>query len=124
MEIGFGRKISGRVGGNLPAGIEAVGHSVAPLRTAENFLVAPIKKDAIGTTGSPYRLALVQEPWAIDKIARDEIQARMFRDRSKTESKRSTLIREGSFESFKEFRSHHADLFKNCLLYTSDAADE
>ena len=113
LEIGFGREVSGRVGGNLPAGIEAVGHKVTPLRTAENFLVTPIKKDAIGTTGSPYRLALVQEPWAIDKIARDEIQARMFRDRSKTESKRSTLIREGSFESFKEFRSHHADLFKN-----------
>ena len=113
LEIGFGREESGRVGGNLPAGIEAVGHNVAPLRTAENFLVTPIKKDAIGTTGSPYRLALVQEPWAIDKIARDEIQARMFRDRSKTESKRSTLIREGSYESYKEFRSHHADLFKN-----------
>ena len=113
LEIGFGRTEAGRVGGNIPAGIEAIGHDVSPLRTSENFLVAPITKDAIGSTGTPYRLALVQEPWAIDKIARDEIQARMFRDRSKTESKRSTLIREGSFESFKEFRSHHADLFKN-----------
>ena len=58
-------------------------------------------------------MALVQEPWAIDDIARNEIQARMFRDRSKSESKRSALIREGSFESFKEFHTNNADLFKN-----------
>ena len=113
LEIGFGRPHAGRVGGNLPAGIEVVGHDVSPLRTSENFLVAQVSADAIIATGTPYRLALVQEPWAIDAIARDEIQARMFRDKSKTESKRSALIREGSFESFKEFRSAHADLFKN-----------
>ena len=113
LEIGFGRTEAGRVGGNVPAGIDAVGHDVSPLRTAENFLVSPINKDAIGTTGTPYQLALVQEPWAIDEIARNEIQARMFRDKSKTESKRSALIREGSFDSFDAFRSHHADLFKN-----------
>ena len=113
LEIGFGRPNAGRVGGNLPAGIETIGHDISPLRTSENFLVAPIKADAVRSTGSPYRLALVQEPWAIDSIARDEIQARMFRDASKTESKRSALIREGSFASFEEFRGEHLDLFKN-----------
>ena len=113
LEIGFGRPNAGRVGGNLPAGIETVGHNISPLRTSENFLVAPIKADAIRSTGTPYRLALVQEPWAIDKIARDEIQARMFRDRSKSEDKRSALIREGSFASFEQFHSSNADLFKN-----------
>ena len=113
LEIGFGRPNAGRVGGNLPAGIEVVGHDISPLRTSENFLVAPIEADAIRSTGTPYQLALVQEPWAIDSIARDEIQARMFRDASKTESKRSALIREGSHESFKEFHSKHKDLFEN-----------
>ena len=113
LEIGFGRPLAGRVGGNLPAGIETVGHDISSLRTSEKFLVAPIEADGVGPTGTPYQLALVQEPWAIDSIARNEIQARMFRDKSKSESKRSALIREGSFESFNEFREKHADLFKN-----------
>ena len=113
LEIGFGRPHAGRVGGNLPAGIEVVGHDISPLRTSKNFLVAPIKAEAIRSTGSPHRLALVQEPWAIDSIARNEIQARMFRDASKSESKRSALIREGSFDSFDKFRTKYADLFKN-----------
>ena len=113
LEIGFGRPHVGRVGGNLPAGIESVGHDISPLRTSENFLVAQVEADAINSTGTPHRLALVQEPWAIDDIARDEIQARMFRDKTKSESKRSALIREGSFESFKEFRDNHGELFKN-----------
>ncbi|MEM9411881.1 MAG: 4Fe-4S dicluster domain-containing protein, partial [Planctomycetota bacterium] len=34
---------------------------------------------------------------------RGEIQARMFRDKSKPEGDRSSLIREGTFESYKEF---------------------
>jgi len=67
LEIGYGRPHAGRVGGNLPAGIETIGHDISPLRTSENFLIAPLKADAIRSTGTPYRLALVQEPWAIDK---------------------------------------------------------
>ena len=113
LEIGFGRPHVGRVGGNLPAGIESVGHDISPLRTSKNFLVAQVGAAAVRSTGTPHRLALVQEPWAIDDIARNEIQARMFRDRSKTESRRSALIREGSFDSFQEFRSKHTDLFEN-----------
>ena len=52
-------------------------------------------------------MAIVQEPWAIDEIARNEIQGRMFRDPSKTETDRSALIREGTFESYQQFLEKH-----------------
>jgi len=50
---------------------------------------------------------MVQEPWDIDEAGRSEIQARMFRDKNKTESDRSSLIREGTFASYQEFLAEH-----------------
>ena len=103
LEIGYGRKMAGRVGGN--AEVPAVGFDVTPLRSADNWLV-----DQGGTadaTGTRYKLAIVQEPWEIDDTARDEIQARMFRNYNKTESDRSALIREGTFDSYTTFLGHH-----------------
>ena len=107
VEIGFGRTMAGRVGGDATNGIDSVGFDVTPLRSADHWLVAPAGNEAVNPTGTRYKLAIVQEPWEIDDTGRDEIQARMFRNYNKIESDRSALIREGSFESFKEFLSHH-----------------
>ena len=107
VEIGFGRTMAGRVGGDTEKGIEPVGFDVVPLRSAENWLVAPASSEAVKPTGTKYKLAIVQEPWEIDATARDEIQARMFRSYIKTESDRSALIREGTFSSYQDFLSHH-----------------
>ena len=107
LEIGYGRKSAGRVGGEEVLGVDAVGFDVNPIRSADNWLVSPIEKADVNGSSTLYKLALVQEPWTIDKTGREEIQARMFRDASKTESDRSSLIREGSFKSYKEFMSHH-----------------
>ena len=107
LEIGYGRKSAGRVGGEESLGVDPVGFDVNPIRSANNWLVSPIDKSDANRSGTAFKLALVQEPWTIDKTGRDEIQARMFRDANKTESDRSSLIREGSFKSFTEFMSHH-----------------
>jgi molybdopterin-containing oxidoreductase family iron-sulfur binding subunit len=112
LAIGSGRTAAGRVGGHASAGVDPVGHDVNALRSLENWTVASVTKGDIDSTSTRYQLAVVQEPWAIDKIARDEIQYRMFRNANKSESDRSALIREGSFESFKEFREAHPNLFK------------
>jgi len=107
VEIGYGRTSAGRVGGEKSLGVAPVGFDVGPIRSADNWLVSPITKADAKRSGSPFKLALVQEPWTIDKTGRDEIQARMFRDENKSESDRSSLIREGSFKSYKAFMSHH-----------------
>ena len=107
LEIGYGRESAGRVGGEKSLGVDPIGFDVNPIRSADNWLVSPIAKDSANRSGTPFKLALVQEPWTIDKTGRDEIQARMFRDANKSQSDRSSLIREGSFKSFKNFLSHH-----------------
>ncbi len=107
LELGYGRTSAGRVGGEVSLGVDPVGFDVNSIRSADQWLVAPIANGDANPTGTRYKLALVQEPWTIDKTGRDEIQARMFRDENKTESERSALIREGTFESYKSFESHH-----------------
>ena len=108
VEIGYGRTAAGRVGGDKTKNIESIGVDVSPLRTLNYWLLAPaLKTDAIQPTGTSYKLAVVQEPWTIDSTGRDEIQARMFRDASKTETDRSALIREGSFKSYSAFLDKH-----------------
>ncbi len=103
LEIGYGRKMAGRVGGN--AEVTPVGFDVTPLRSVDSWLVA--EGGTADPTGTRYKLAIVQEPWAIDDTARDEIQARMFRNYNKSESDRSALIREGSYKSYTKFLEHH-----------------
>lgn len=105
LEIGYGRTMAGRVGGN--ADVEPVGCDVTPLRSADHWLVNVADASAVSATGTTFKLAIVQEPWEIDETARDEIQARMFRNYNKTESDRSSLIREGTFDSYEKFLSHH-----------------
>lgn len=107
VEIGYGRTMAGRVAGDSGKNIDSVGHDVVQLRSTENWQVSTGGKEAVTPTGTRYQLAVVQEPWAIDETGREEIQARMFRDYDKQESDRSGLIREGSFESYKIFLSHH-----------------
>lgn len=105
IETGYGRTLAGRVGGDKDTGVDSVGVDVNPIRSAENnhWLVQTADAGAVVSTSTLYRLAIVQEPWEIDATARDEIQARMFRDPSKKESDRSGLIREGSLDSYQEF---------------------
>lgn len=108
VEIGYGRTAAGRVGGDKTKNIESIGVDVSPLRSLDNWLSAPsLKTDAVQPTGTSYKLAVVQEPWTIDSTGRNEIQARMFRDASKTETDRSALIREGSFKSYNSFLKKH-----------------
>ena len=104
LEIGYGRTAAGRVGGEESLGVDPVGFDVGPIRSADNWYVSPIANSDASPTGTRYKLALIQEPWTIDKTGREEIQARMFRD---SKNNRSQLIREGSFKSYKDFMSHH-----------------
>ncbi len=113
LAIGYGRKMAGRVGGNKELAVKPVGEDVSPLRSTENWVTATGLSPAnVTPTGTVYKLAIVQEPWDIDSVGRDEIQARMFRNKDKTETDRSSLIREGSFESYAEFAVNHEDAFK------------
>ena len=107
IETGYGRSMAGRVGGHIEKGVEPVGVDVTPLRAAGQWLRQDAESNAIVSTSSLYKLAIVQEPWEIDTTARVEIQARMFRDPTKEESDRSGLIREGSFDSYLEFLKKH-----------------
>jgi molybdopterin-containing oxidoreductase family iron-sulfur binding subunit len=110
IALGYGRTAAGRVGGDLANKVPTVGQDVGPFRTAETWnFVTGLGKETITPSGTKYKLAIIQEPWTIDDTGRDEIQNRMFRDASKGESDRSSLIREGSFESFKEFSKNHHD---------------
>ena len=105
LALGYGRTVCGVVGGNISEG-QVVGVDVNPLRTIDNWSFAAV--DSVNPTKDRERLAMVQEPWDIDEVGREEIQARMFRDKNKKETDRSSLIREGTFESYKEFmaKSH------------------
>ena len=105
LTIGYGRTVAGVVGGNIKSG-QTVGIDVTPLRTDDNWNFGSI--NAPTPTSKKERLAMVQEPWDIDDVGRNEIQARMFRDRNKTEGDRSSLIREGTFASFQEFLAHQS----------------
>lgn len=108
VEIGWGRTAAGRVGGDLAKGIESVGRDVFPLRSIKNWsFAAGLKKDAVITARTNYKLALNQEPWTLDDTGRNEIQARMFRDYNKKETDRSGLLREGSFRSYLNFLEQH-----------------
>ena len=105
LPIGYGRTVAGLVGGNIQSG-QLVGVDVNPLRTLDNWSFGQV--DAPTPTIETERLALVQEPWDIDEVGRNEIQARMFRDKNKKESDRSSLIREGTFASYQEFMAHQS----------------
>jgi molybdopterin-containing oxidoreductase family iron-sulfur binding subunit len=107
VDIGWGRKAAGRVGGDALAGIPSVGHDVNDMRKIAGWTVAKLTKQDVVGSSTKFKLALVQEPWTIDKTGADEIQARMFRDKSKKTDDRSSLLREGSLESYLEFLAHH-----------------
>lgn len=112
LAIGYGRHYAGRVGGDKDRGVRPVGVDVTPLRSSENFHVATgVNAESVSPSGSVYKLAVIQEPWDIDSVGRDEIQSRMFRNKDKNESDRSSLIREGSFASFEQFVEEHPDAF-------------
>ncbi len=103
VAIGYGRTMAGAVGGHKDKNVAAVGFDVSPLRSSDQWYV----NKNIGVAANSrtfYPLAVIQENWSIDSVGRDEIQARMFKDRDEN---RSGLIREGSFESYKEFLSEN-----------------
>ncbi|MGI9495394.1 MAG: 4Fe-4S dicluster domain-containing protein [Mariniblastus sp.] len=126
IETGYGRTLAGRVGGDENSGVDSIGVDVNPIRSAENnhWLVQTADAGAVVSTSTLYRLAIVQEPWEIDATARDEIQARMFRDPSKKESDRSGLIREGSLDSYQEFLEQHPLQTDKLPPKTKSAADK
>ena len=108
LEVGWGRTAAGRVGGDELAGIPSVGVDVGPLRSAESWHVAGgLTEGSVVSTRRNYKLALIQEPWEIDKTGRDEIQSRMFRNKGQKNEERSSLLREGTFASYLEFLEKH-----------------
>jgi Fe-S-cluster-containing dehydrogenase component len=107
VDIGWGRTAAGRVGGDALTGIPSVGHDVNNLRRMEGWSFARLTPSDIVASNTRFKLAIVQEPWSIDKTGGDEIQARMFRDKSKKTNDRSVLLREGSWASYQEFLEHH-----------------
>ena len=113
LEIGYGRQRAGRVGGDKDLAVKPVGVDVAPLRSVDSWTFASgLSAENVTRSGSVYKLAIIQEPWDIDSVGRDEIQSRMFRNKDKTDTDRSGLIREGSYKSFKDFVGRHPDAFK------------
>ncbi len=104
VQLGYGRTAAGRVGGDKLKGIETVGHNVASVRSALRWWSAP-GTEAINSQ-TRHRLAMIQEPWLIDKTGRDEIQDRMFVD---DDGNRSRLIREGTWESYQGFRADQTE---------------
>ena len=113
LAIGYGREMAGRVGGLKELAVRPVGSDVSPLRSSENWQMSGgLTSSHVTPSGTAYKLAVIQEPWDIDSVGRDEIQARMFRNKDKSETDRSSLIREGSFVSFSEFALKHKDAFE------------
>ena len=108
LALGYGRTAAGRVGGDIVNRVPTVGQDVGKLRTAEAWnMVAGVPVDTLTPSGTRYRLAMIQEPWTIDDMGRNEIQNRMFRNKDKNESDRSALIREGSMTSYQAFLEKH-----------------
>ncbi len=107
LDIGWGRTAAGRVGGDKAARISSVGVDVNPLRKISDWHFKTVSKSDVVGTSTKYKLAIVQEPWTIDKTGKDEIQARMFRDKNKKSGDRSSLLREGSLASYLEFLERH-----------------
>lgn len=105
VEIGYGRTAGGRVAGDAEVRIDSIGFDVNPLRSIENWHF--VEAGPPTGTSTVYRLAIVQEPWDIDPVGRNEIQDRMFRDKDKKEGDRSSLLREGTYESYKDFLLRH-----------------
>lgn len=103
IEIGYGRTAAGRVGGDAAGGVDSVGVNVAPARSLAHWHYCPDAKAS--NTGKVHTLASVQELWGTDKTGADEIQRRMLID--PVSGKRSSLIREGSYESFEAFLKAH-----------------
>ncbi len=100
VALGYGRTEAGRVGGNTE-GADNIGVDAGVIRSAADWYVA--SSATVRSSGTRYRLATIQEPWDFDAVGTDEIENRMFRNPNKSESDRSSMIREGSFESYREF---------------------
>jgi len=108
LPLGYGRTMAGRVGGDVTNRVKSVGRSCETLRGADQWsFVTGLDSSIISGSGTNYKLALIQEPWTIDDMGRNEIQDRMFRDKEKNESDRSALIREGTLASYKKFLIKH-----------------
>ena len=107
LPLGYGRTMAGRVGGDVSNRVKPVGQSSEKLRTAEDWnFSSGLESSIITGSGTKYKLALIQEPWTIDEKGRGEIQKRMFR-KAEGESDRSSLIREGTLDSYNEFLEAH-----------------
>ena len=108
LPLGYGRTMAGRVGGDIANRVKPVGQNVGLLRTDETWnFVSGLEPSIITGSSTKYKLALIQEPWTIDEKGRGEIQNRMFRNKDKNESDRSSLIREGTFASYQKFLEEH-----------------
>ena len=65
IQVGFGRRASGNVGGNAALGIDPVGHDVYPIRTAAGFHYAPV---AVSGPVGKYNLETTQVHHLMDAV--------------------------------------------------------
>jgi molybdopterin-containing oxidoreductase family iron-sulfur binding subunit len=89
VQLGYGRRAAGHVGGDEDEGIPPVGFDTYRLRTCGNFWFAPGL--SVEPTGRRYPLASVQDHYAIDAVGREAQQERA-----------GVLIREATLECYLE----------------------
>lgn len=95
VELGYGRKFVGHVGGNTEEGVDIVGTDTNLLRTMDSPFHC--SKVTVTSTGTEYVLGTTQDHNAIDVTGLDEINRRM-----------GSLVREGDFDSYQAFLEEHA----------------
>ena len=99
-ELGYGRKMAGRIGGDAKNGVESVGVDIGQVRTTKNWNVAV--GVGVSPSGTSYKLATTQEHFRMDSLGQNEINRRVYGDDGD-----APLIREGSYDSYLEFMEEH-----------------
>ena len=90
VALGYGRTAAGLVGGNTRAEVATVGGNAYPLRTSSAYHASIAGTVAVSSADLP-RLSTTTDIYAIDKIGREGIEARM-----------PELLRETTLEEFKK----------------------
>ncbi|MBY0587509.1 TAT-variant-translocated molybdopterin oxidoreductase [bacterium] len=98
VQLGFGRRMAGVVGGYVPAELKSVGVDVTPLRSAPGMGFASGAK--VVPLGKEIRFATTQDHFSIDPLGDEEIQRRSHE-----------LIREANLDEYKS----HPDFAKHVV---------
>lgn len=102
VELGYGRKKAGRIGGDVDNGVEPVGHDIGVVRTTKNW--DWVEGVSVHPTSTSYVLATTQEHFRMDNLGQNEINRRVY-----GETGDAPLVREGTYDSYMEFLAEHGD---------------